>query len=224
MSTSVSLQQHAPRFEHAAMASVGALTDVHVGAIEQALGLPITTLSRLTVGWSAHHRAFTFPMRNEAGQVTGVRLRARDGRKWAIKGSRDGLFIPEGLIENEDRKPLVVCEGPSDTAAMLHVGYSAIGRPSCTGAQSMVRRLAKRLDVRDVIILTDNDEPGRNGAVQLARSLASSISSIRIASPPRGIKDAREWVIADASLNEIDSVLSQATRVSLSFESEENSR
>src|SRR5690606_12677955 len=82
----------------------------------QSLGLSIESLQRLGVGWAARHHAYSFPMRRGDGTICGIRLRSPSGAKYAIRGSRQGLFIPTGLGVT-DR--LLIAEGPTDTAACL---------------------------------------------------------------------------------------------------------
>ena len=94
------------------------------------LGLSPESLERLGVGWSAKHDAWTFPMTDAQGDVLGIRLRLRNGRKLSVRGSKEGLFLPAGL---EGGQQLLVAEGPTDTAALLDLGFAAVGRPSCTG-------------------------------------------------------------------------------------------
>src|SRR5690606_9675141 len=87
--------------------------------LAESLGLSIESLQRLGVGWAARHRAYTFPMRRGDGTICGIRLRSPDGRKYSVRGSKQGLFIPDG-IDATDR--LLVAEGPTDTAAVLDWG------------------------------------------------------------------------------------------------------
>ena len=92
----------------------------------------------------------------------------------------------EHLRENT----LIVCEGPTDTAAILDLGFDAIGRPSCHGCEDYVRDLARG---KDMVILADDDGPGRDGAIQLAKAIRWKSNSTKIISPHNGCNDAREW-------------------------------
>lgn len=154
------------------------------------LGLSVASLRRLGIGWSRQYSAWSFPMANAQGQVVGIRLRRPDGRKLSVKGGREGLYIPEPLYSAGD---FLICEGPTDTAALLDMGLAAVGRPSCTGGVRHVTDLVRRLAVPSVVIVADGDAPGRRGAASLASVLRVYCHAVRLITPPAGIKDAREW-------------------------------
>lgn len=152
------------------------------------LGVGGESLRLLDIGWSSADAAFSFPMRDHAGDYVGVRLRNELGQKWSARGGREGLFYSPLRIGDGE---LFVCEGPTDTAAMLDMGVSAVGRPSCTGGVESLLRMLRR--DREVVIVADHDGPGLAGARSLADAAARVCGSVRIIRPTRG-KDAREWV------------------------------
>lgn len=150
----------------------------------------IGALKSLRIGYSYRHWAFTFPMRDDAGAVIGIRVRSEDGRKWAVTGSHNGIFIPSSL---DKTKTLYIVEGPTDTAAMTSIGLNAIGRSSCRGDVDIIKRFVRRLNT-EVIIVADNDGPGRDGAEALAKEIAS-----KVIVPPMGKKDPRDAINAGAN-------------------------
>ncbi len=113
-----------------------------LGKLAVALGVSSDSLTRLGVGWSAKHRAWTFPMSNAAGDVLGIRLRLSNGKKISVKGGHEGLFIPEGI---DAHGLLLIAEGPTDTAALLDLGFSAVGRPSCSGGVWLLTELVQQI-------------------------------------------------------------------------------
>jgi hypothetical protein len=143
---------------------------------------------------------WAFPMKLASGEIVGIRLR-QAGRKWAVAGGREGLFIPADPSPKPDH--LFICEGPTDTAAMLSFGLAAIGRPSCTGAVREMVRLVQRIKPRSIIIVSDADAPGRRGAQALAVVLACYCRAVRIIEPPDGIKDVRAWRQSGASTDDV---------------------
>lgn len=88
--------------------------------------------------------------------------------------------------------PLCVCEGATDTAALLTISVMAVGRPSCSGGVMYLKTLCVQ---RRVIIVADNDAPGLRGARELKERLADA----SVVTPPDGIKDARAWIAAGAT-------------------------
>jgi len=156
------------------------------------LGVSEVSLRRLRIGWSCRDQAWSFPMVDAAGVVRGIRLRATSGAKWAIRGGKEGLFIPPD-VGSTGR--LLVCEGPTDTAAMDDLGFEAVGRPSCTGGRQLIVDLVNRHGITQVVILGDNDAngAGQAGAHTLACSVRAYCADVRIVYPPAVAKDAREW-------------------------------
>jgi len=170
------------------------------------LGVSPGSLLRLGIAWAGPHRAWAFPMCDAKRETVGVRLRAEDGRKWAIAGSRNALFWPDDLAGGG---PLLVCEGPTDTAALLDLGYDAIGRPSCTGAVEMVIETVRALRRRDVVVVADADGPGIEGADRLAQAMTEAGRRPKVIRPREG-KDARAWVRAGATRAVVDTVIRNA--------------
>jgi len=142
----------------------------------------------LWVGFSSVRKGACFPMFRQGYQLVGIRVRQFTGNKFSFKGSREGLFIPRGF--NSDKRPVVVCEGPTDAAACIDLDFRVVGRPSCLGGQKL---LVELLENEHVCILADSDKPGQTGAQKLAEALTKQSKSVRIATPPA--KDMREWKI-----------------------------
>jgi hypothetical protein len=140
-------------------------------------------------------------MRNPSGQIIGIRVRFPSSAKAAVPGSRQGLFIPCGLPIDG---PLLICEGPTDTGAALDLGCAVIGRPSCTGGMTMAVTISRG---REVVIVGDNDTPGRRGAESLATVLTPYCRTVRTIYPPDGIKDLRQWRRAGMTTKEFCDVV-----------------
>ena len=176
-----------------------------LASLARRLGVALDSLRRLGAAWADPHKAWAFPMRSPDGDVIGIRLRNVDGEKWAVKGSQQGLFIPDGQV-SDMMSELWICEGPTDSAALLSVGIYAVGRPSCAGGHDLVLPLAVG---RDVVILADHDKPkkrpdgttwrpGEDGANRLAAAMFGKVKGIKVIHPPFA-KDARQWINAGAS-------------------------
>ncbi|WP_168164319.1 primase-helicase zinc-binding domain-containing protein [Pirellula sp. SH-Sr6A] len=174
------------------------------------LGLPIEPLVRLGVGWSPEHRATSWPMRDGEGIVIGIRLRCpQTTQKWAVRGSAAGLFYCPTMLAIERPERLWCVEGPTDTAALLSVGLSAVGVPSAGGGADLLVALARRVRPGEVVIVADRDDAGRRGAERLADALVI-VAPVRVATPPEGVKDARAWVVGGADRAAIESMADSA--------------
>jgi hypothetical protein len=176
------------------------------------LGLTSESLVRLGVGWSVRDRAWSFPMTDTAGKVLGIRLRCASGKKLSVRGGHEGLFIPADLAPGA---LLLVTEGPTDCAALLDLGFPAVGRPSCTGGVKLLIDLVRQRKPVQVVIVADGDEPGQRGAENLASVLVAYSSSVRIITPPAGVKDAREWKQRGVTSDEVAAVIAVAPLESL---------
>lgn len=173
-----------------------AATGELVAKLALSLGVAAVSLIALDIGLTTD--AWTFPMSSKPGVVCGIRYRAEDGRKWAYRGSRNGVFAP---VELHGVGPLLICEGPTDTAAMLDLGFDAVGRASCL---SNVEQMPAFAAGRDVVVVADGDAAGIRGATKMATALQSHCPSVCVIRPPDGIKDARAWKIAGATRMDLD--------------------
>lgn len=172
------------------------------------LGVSRDSLEALGAGYNTQHKALAFPMSDGDGKYIGIRLRNQAGDKWAVLGSRQGVFVPNC----EPKQVAYLPEGPTDTAALLTMGLFAIGRPSCTGGNEIIAQTLKRLKIHRVVIVADNDElkqlgqrqgrPGIEGAIKLKKELG--LSSV-IWFPPAPIKDARAFLKAGGTRQVIES-------------------
>jgi len=187
--------------------------------LARVLGVTANSLRRLDIGWSG--RAWTFPMRNAAGIVTGVRLRFPDGTKMAVKGGKEGLFVPRGLGAGAR---LLIAEGPTDTAALLDLGFDAIGRPSCTGGTRVIVRWVQQHLPTSIVICGDADGAGIRGASSLASALSVYCRSVCIITPPHPHKDAREWLAAGATPGEVIAAVEMAPNRAITFTTRRVSR
>jgi hypothetical protein len=188
--------------------------------LAQTLGVGTDSLRRLRAGWLDSQWCWTFPMYDSTGRIVGLKRRFLNGDKRTLKGGREGLFVPHDLPERVHT--LVICEGPSDTAAALGLGLIAIGRPSCLACVEHCVRLVRLREVKSAVVVADNDAPGIAGASRLAIALRPYVPDVRVAIPP--LKDLREWVRGGATQGEVIELIEQAERVSLKTRSHEWSR
>jgi phage/plasmid primase-like uncharacterized protein len=180
--------------------------------LSEELGVKPSALMELRAAWAAEHTAWAYPMRSGDGKMVGIRLRNQKGEKWAVKGSKQGLFLPFCLPQ----KRMVVAEGVTDTLAGLSIGLFCAGRPSCSGGLFDIQAVIKRLGVREVVIVADNDDdrqrpdgsyynPGVDGAQSLADRL--DVATCIVILP---VKDMREAVNSGMTAEYFDNLVNQS--------------
>ena len=153
-------------------------SEIQLRMLADTLGVSILALSALRCAWAPEHNAWAFPMSDGHGMTCGIRLRSLYGNKWSVRGGREGIFRP--FIEVQ--KTVFVCEGPTDLAALLTLGFFGLGRPSCSGGVSQLGAVIARLGILRAVIVADNDadkfrpdgkcyNPGFDGALRLENDI-----------------------------------------------------
>ncbi len=165
------------------------------------LGVSIRSLEELEFQLAGgYNNAWAVPMKDGYGNAIGIRIRNLLGQKWAVTGSQAGIFAPIVIPERR----MFLAEGPTDTAAGLSMGLYTIGRPSCSGGVPHIVDHVKRSRVKEVVIVSDNDDPGIRGAQDLQRWL--SVPSCILILPT---KDLREAVKSGVDKSTINSMIEQ---------------
>lgn len=184
----------------------------NVDMLAYSLGVSARSLERLQVGYNGV--GYTFPMRDGHERIIGIRVRTTKG-KWCVPGSHNGLFWPEGVYSGSDCR-LAICEGPTDCAALLTLGFDALGRPSCQGGVDHIIEFLKGRR-RDVVIMADKDPPkqrpdgsvwypGQEGAARLAQVIRPLVHTLKVVKPPFH-KDIRDWLRAGATHDVVEAVI-----------------
>ena len=172
------------------------LNDAGCQYLANRLGISAATLRVMGVGWCPSRSCWTWPMRNADGRIVGIRTREVSGEKKTDAGS-DGsglFFVREKLSAND----LLICEGPTDTAALVDAGFeSVVGKPSCTLGDKYVVEIIRRLQPSVVLLIPDADQPGLEGFSNLANEIlntgAMPLERIDAVTPPPNVNDVREW-------------------------------
>lgn len=174
------------------------------------LGVSPQSLSELGTVFCDEYDAYGFPMSDGEGEPIGIRLRNEQGEKWAVKGSKSGIFLPTFEQETDI---LFVCEGPTDTAALLTMGFCAIGKPSCNHGDDLIRQSARRLGFRRVVIVADVDDlkNDRRVGIEAAVALKKKIGMPSVIWLPSPCKDVRQYLVNGGNQRMILSDLRQKT-------------
>jgi hypothetical protein len=178
-----------------------AATPERLAPLAVQLGVKIGSLRSLGVGWNAERSVYTLPMFDGCLNLTGLQFRAPDGFKYAMAGSRPGLFLPDCslLFSPHWRTPdqLYVTEGASDCAAVLTLGGMAVGRQNAQHGLDELRQLRVAIDAPSLrwVFVADNDDAGAEGA----RAVAAEFPGAVVIRPSR-LKDARAVMMDGGTL------------------------
>lgn len=152
----------------------------------------------------------TYDYRDESGNllIQVCRMEPKDFRQrkpkfgggwgWSVKGVRTVPYkLPELLAE--PKRPVVIAEGEKDVEALADIGILATCNAG--GAGKWGAEHASFLRGRRVVVLPDNDEPGRDHAQQVAQSLYGIAKSVRIVELPGLLTkgDVADWLAAGGS-------------------------
>jgi hypothetical protein len=162
----------------------------------------------------------TFGYRDESGRLLYEVLR-RSGKRfsqrrpdplrpgkwiWDLKNVRRVLYgLPELLAA--DSGTVYVAEGEKDVHTLRNNGFLATTNSGGAAASSLWKdkRFAAPLRGRNIVILPDNDRPGREHAVAVAEGLRSVAASVRLLElpglPEKG--DVTDWFAQGGSEDEL---------------------
>ena len=183
------------------------------------LGVAPDALRRLQVGWNPAQQVTSWPMRNDAGEIVGVRLRDPEtSRKGSVGGSDgNGVFYdPDQVLNAPQGARVWIAEGPTDTAALLTLGFIAIGCPSSGVGGGFIASIGHRIRPAEWVIVADADPKGIEGAKQLQSDLVA-VAPVRIIYPPTGCKDARAWLGLGARRETLEADADAADRFALEW-------
>jgi transposase-like protein len=115
---------------------------------------------------------------------------------WNLQHTRRLLYRLPDLVANPSSR-VWICEGEKDADRLADLGLVATTSPM--GAGKWRREYAELLAGRDVVILPDNDEPGREHARRIEESLGRTVASVRVLElpdlPEHG--DVSDWLDQD---------------------------
>jgi len=138
----------------------------------------------------------------------GFKQRKPDGKGgwvWNIKGVRLVLYRLQELL-NRNTEMVFVCEGEKDVHTLESLGRLATCNPM--GAGKWRPEYSEVLRGRSMVILPDNDEPGRRHAAEVAADLLRVGCQVRIVEVPKG-KDVSDWLGSGGTLEELRTLVTK---------------
>jgi len=126
------------------------------------------------------------------------------GHIWNMKGVRRVLYrLPSVPVAVKAGMSIWIVEGEKDADNLVELGL--VATTSVMGAGKWRPEYGEQLrGARRVIIIPDNDEPGRNHANQVARSLAGIVPEVRILELPGPGKDVSDWCAAGGTRDKLE--------------------
>lgn len=151
--------------------------------LAEIIGVSVRAIRLDSIGWK--DSKFLIPMLDEKG-ICGIQTRDYQGKKRCIKGSKHGWF---GELNDLTcyLDPVFVCEGWSDKAVLIEMGFQAQGRFNALD----LRINPQWKECKSVYIVADNDGCGIKGAKKLQKLIPNS----KIIYPMKQYKDIREQTI-----------------------------
>jgi putative DNA primase/helicase len=120
--------------------------------------------------------------------------------------------LPEVLAAIHDGKRVFVVEGEKDADNLSELGYTATTNPM--GAGKWREAFSTYFENADVVILPDNDEPGRSHAEQVAASLVTKRATVKVVAlpnlPEKG--DVSDWLDAGHDLDALETLIVKTPR------------
>jgi hypothetical protein len=129
-----------------------------------------------------------------------------------IKGVRQVPYRLQDMLEANPEEFLFVVEGEKDVETLLRHGF--VATCSSTGSGKWPEGLTKFFEGRNVVIVPDNDAPGRKYAKYVQESLATVAAQVRVVELPgldRG-EDTTDWLTKHGhSADELRELIEKAT-------------
>ena len=145
----------------------------------------------------------TYDYRDEAGellfQVVRYRpkhfrqRRPKPGGGWIpnVKGVRVVPYRLPELLKADPKAIVFVPEGEKDCDRLHSLGL--VATTNAGGAEKWKPEHARFLDGRHVVVLPDNDGPGRKHARQVAQTFVGKAASLKVLELLRLVEEAEEW-------------------------------
>lgn len=135
----------------------------------------------------------------------------KDGYAWNLNGTRRVLYrLPEVLETIRAGRPLFLVEGEKDADNLRAVGLRATTHAGGAKAWKASDYLESLRGGR-VVVIPDDDEPGREHGRAVAQSLRGVAAEVRVLNLGRpGVKDASDWLAAGGTREELESLAAEA--------------
>lgn len=192
-------------------------------AVLATVGLQLADLFPPNGNGAGRHVVATYDYRDEKGRLLYqvVRFDPKDFRQrrpsgddwdWTLGDVRRVLYRLPELVAADPEEPVYIVEGEKDVDRLVELGL--VATCNAGGAGKWRAEYTKLLASREVVIVPDNDEPGRQHVQAVASALAPVAVRVRVVSlpdlPPKG--DVSDWLVGHG-VDELRQLVSAAPAV-----------
>jgi 5S rRNA maturation endonuclease (ribonuclease M5) len=131
----------------------------------------------------------------------------KGGFIWSTKGVHRVLYR---LQQVKDAELVLVVEGEKDVHSLERMGY--VATCNAGGAGKWQPDFAKFLHGKRVVVIPDEDEPGRQHADAVVHTLRGEAAEVRVVHVQSG-KDVTDWITAGATKETIDAAIAGASPI-----------
>jgi putative DNA primase/helicase len=133
-----------------------------------------------------------------------------DGHEgWLKRGPRDQDKVLYRLPEVLDAPIVFLVEGERDVETLRNYGF--VATTNCGGAKApWLRQYTETLRGREVILIPDNDPPGRERAKTIASALLDAARPLILLDLAPSVKDVTDWFFAGHSERELIAIVEGA--------------
>jgi ribosomal protein L37AE/L43A len=157
-------------------------TETTASVLCQSRGIPFDIFKQVDAGYHRLTNQYIIPTIGSQGEILSVKVfNIAKNSFVAMAGQVLTMYLPKQSVSLLKARIVYICEGEWDTLALLHVLKAlrvtdayVIGVP---GASIFKQDILPLLSGKDIILLYDNDEPGRNGSAKAEAAL--SISTVK---------------------------------------------
>jgi hypothetical protein len=136
------------------------------------------------------------------------------GWKWSLEGIRK---VPYWLPEVMSAEEVFVVEGEKDVESLRRWGLTATCNPG--GAGKWKDEYSKFLKGKRVVVLQDNDEPGRKHALAVVQSVAPYAAEVQLVLPFQEAKDVSDWIANGGTKEQFRKLVEETSAYKPSMES-----
>lgn len=163
-----------------------------------------------------------YPYATEDGEIAYVVVRAPGKRIYQMHHQKGHLVngrgshplipyrLPDVIRANELGDTIYIVEGEKDADNLARLGFTATTNPG--GAGKWTEELSAWLAGAHVVIIPDNDQPGREHALDVSLKLDQIAESVKIVHlpdlPDKG--DISDWIEAGGTTEELEQIVREA--------------